>query len=299
MKETGGVVTTERAWRVYVDEKRAARRIWRGARIPARLCGLKTDVIEHATVSPSAGRLMTRPQPGVKIANSRGVPGTLGCIGWTVDGEQAVLLSTWHVLFGNGGNEQDSVWMVEEGEGARHFHEIGKTLYGKIGTVRREEEEFYVDCAIASCAALQSAAGWRSFLQWKRRTIHLKGHQTALPGDHVKKTGSATQTTEGLVVDVCYPELALIENRAYPAPRQLLIRSINYPHAFSAEGDSGAAVINREQQVTGLLWGTNGRGEGVACHIGPVLNALKIRLGPPPHLGIRQRLARLFQGLEN
>jgi len=294
MKETGGKVTQEHAWRVYVREKRPWRRLTDGERIPAQLCELRTDVIEHASASPSAGRVLARPQSGVKIANSRGVPGTLGCIGWTVNGGQAVLLSTWHVLFGNGGDEEGSVWMVDESEGIRRFHEIGKTLYGKIGTLRSDGEEFYVDCAIASCPTAHRSAGWLGFLSGKRRLTHLKGHQTPLPGDRVKKTGSATQTTEGLVVDVCYPDLAFIENRAYPAPRQVLVRSVSYPSAFSAEGDSGAAIVNQEQKIVGLLWGTNCRGEGVACHIEPVLDTMNIRLRPPPRTGLRQRLARLF-----
>jgi hypothetical protein len=299
LKETGGELTYERAWRVYVRDKRPWRRLTDSERIPTYLGGLRTDVIEHATAAPSAGKLLPRPQSGVKIANSRGVPGTLGCIGWTVVGEQAVLLSTWHVLFGNGGDEHGSVWMVEEVKGTRRFHEIGKTLHGKIGTLRSDGEEFYVDCAIASCPTAHRTAGGFGFLKWKRRTPQLNGNQPLVPGDRVRKTGSATQTTEGLVVDICYPDLAFIENRAYPAPRQVLVRSVRYPGAFSAEGDSGAAIVNQEEQVVGLLWGTNCRGEGVACHIAPVLHAMNMRLGPPPRMGLRQRLTRLCRRPEN
>ena len=49
----------------------------------------------------------------VKIVNSRGVPGTLGVIARTKNSGRPVLLSNWHVLFGEGGVGDDVIclWM--------------------------------------------------------------------------------------------------------------------------------------------------------------------------------------------
>jgi hypothetical protein len=99
----------------------------------------------------------------------------------------------------------------------------------------------------------------------------------AVGGETVSKIGARSGMTMGAVVDVCYPDVACIENWTYAAPRQILIRGAN-GSAFSAEGDSGAAVVNGSGQVVGLLWGTTSSGEGIACHIRPVLEALDISL---------------------
>jgi hypothetical protein len=282
LKETDGEVTGLPAWRVYVHEKRPPWRLREAERIPARIGALTTDVIAHAPTARASGGMPARPRSGAKIANARGVPGTLGCIAWLVEGGQPVLLSTWHVLFGHGGDEQSSVWLVEERDGARDFQEIGKTLHGKIGTVQIEAEEFYIDCAVASYRTAHRSLARLGFRPRLRQLFQLNGYATPIPGSRVQKTGSATQTTAGVVVDVCYPDIAFIEQRAYPAPRQVLVRPIHPRSVFCAEGDSGAALTNGEHQMVGLLWGTNSRGEGVACHIGPVLRTLHICLEKPP-----------------
>lgn len=199
-----------------------------------------------------------------RIANSRGVPGTLGALAWTTGDRQPVLLSAWHVLFGQGAREQGTVWLVEDSGGERRFHAAGRTLYGKIGPVRIDGEEVYVDCAISSCAV--PFEGMPRFL----------GSAAAEVGSRVKKTGGATGTTEGVVIDVCYPDLACIGQWTCPAPRQLLVAPLAGASAFSAEGDSGAVLVNEKNEAVGLLWGTGARGHGVACPIGPVLQALSI-----------------------
>src|SRR5436305_3954202 len=93
---------------------------------------LSTDVTMYAPASLSAGSVGVRPQLGAKIANSRGVPGTLGCIAHTLHDKRTVLLSSWHVLFGKGGYEDSEVWLVDETHDTRHYSRIGRTLYGKI-----------------------------------------------------------------------------------------------------------------------------------------------------------------------
>ena len=201
-----------------------------------------------------------------RIANCKGVPGTLGALAWTRGDRQPVLLSTWHVLFGQGAGEQGTVWLVEENGGGRRFHAAGRTLYGRIGAVRMDGDEVYVDCAVSSCAV--PFDGMPRF----------SGTAAAEPGSRVWKTGGATGTTEGVVIDASYPDLACLGEWTCPAPRQLLVAPGGGAAAFSAEGDSGAVLVNERNEAVGLLWGTNARGEGVACPIEPVLRALSIDL---------------------
>jgi hypothetical protein len=99
----------------------------------------------------------------------------------------------------------------------------------------------------------------------------------------VTKTGAATGTTTGIIVDPAYrgttnPYPAANRDVREPAPRQLLIRSNDPQRPFAAEGDSGALIWNEHDTPIGLLWGTTVAAEGVACPIAPVLHALNIQL---------------------
>jgi hypothetical protein len=199
----------------------------------------------------------------MKIANAAGVPGTLGGIAWTRDA-RCVLVTTWHALFGRGASWSDPIWLV--GAAPDRYSHIGRTLAGKIGTVRFRGDEYFVDCAIGTWAGVASA--WPS----------VAGAAVAAGGAAVAKTGAMTGHTTGVVVDASYCGSVLVHGRTQPAPRQLLIRSTDETRPFAAAGDSGALVVNDRNEAVGLLWGTTPRGDGVASPIGPVLGTLDITL---------------------
>jgi hypothetical protein len=92
----------------------------------------------------------------------------------------------------------------------------------------------------------------------------------------VTKTGAATGSTSGVVVDTVRTETAVIDGRLRETPRQIVVRPANGV-AFSAKGDSGAILRDDRGRMVGLLWGTNASGESLACHIAPVLRVLGIR----------------------
>ena len=220
---------------------------------------------------------MAHLQRGARIANSRGVPGTLGCIAYTLHDGRPVLLSTWHVLFGNDAREESAVWLLDEFGDGHRFSGIGKTLYGKIGTLQFAGEDYYVDCAVASCTQVTPvlANQTRTAL-----TTVVAGYEAARLGSVVTKTGAATGVTRGTVVDVRYSDSTFVKGSAYSKPRQMLVRPLEGHDVFSAEGDSGALIVDASNKAVGLLWGTNVRGEGVACPIAPVLYAMNITLDP-------------------
>lgn len=279
LKETGGRATATVAWRVYVREKSPRALLAPAERVPPTVGGVPTDVVVKAASAPTAAQAAAPPAAGARIANSRGVPGTLGCVAVARHDGSAVLLTNHHVLFGAGAAERDPVWLVEDREGILSFREVGRSLYGRLGTVRHLGAEHYVDCAVGTLAGLSPVP------QRRLRLADLPPGDEEVPpapGDRVRKTGWATGTTEGVVVDVAYPDVALVEGRAYPAPRQLLVRPAEGAAGpFSAEGDSGAVLRDEGGRAVGLLWGVNHRGESVACHIGPVLEVLGIEPAPP------------------
>jgi hypothetical protein len=199
-----------------------------------------------------------------RIANVRGVPGTLGAIARTLHDGQPVLLSTWHVLFGHGAPDDGEVWLVDDG--ARQGPAVGHVLYGKLGIVQLEGESYHVDCAVASCRIPPESGS------------PVRGHDVVHPGDIVTKTGAATGTTTGLVVSVEASESVRIAGRSHDTARQILVRPLDGAAPFSAEGDSGALLVNASGKAVGLLWGATGGGEGIACPIAPVLYAMNITL---------------------
>ena len=220
---------------------------------------------ETCGIHPSSAEL----RPGVRIVNTRGVPGSLGYLAFTRHDQRLVLLTTHHLLFDSEGREDEPVWLATGAFREKPFLRIGQSLYGRSRTVRLDGDEYYIDCAVASVSSVVSVATTLS-----TATVE---HDIARPGDRVTKTGSATGTTAGVVVDVSYLGSVTTNKRERPAPRQLLIRSLD-GDAFAAEGDSGAVIVNSLNKPVGLLWGVNCRGDGVACHMNVVLQTLNITL---------------------
>jgi hypothetical protein len=245
--------------------------------IPPVLFGFPTDVVQHEPTHMTAMPRGAAADEGMMIANRRGVPGTLGC--WaqhTVTGE-AVLLSNYHVLFGKRSLPGDVIWRVCPNQVKNDFEKIGTSRAGKAGTVKFRGCEYFIDAAIGDGSA--SGAEECASLPPHSRP----GSDEAELDSVVSKTGAATQRTFGRVVDICYPDRWHFDLQSANAPNQILIQpelEEKEPKVapFSREGDSGAVVRNASGQVVGLLWGSNARGEGVACHIGPVLRELCIRL---------------------
>jgi hypothetical protein len=212
----------------------------------------------------------------VRIANSRGVPGTLGGFARTVHQHRAVFLTSGHVLFAAGAARHDPVWRVHDSAGSRNYQRLGLALQGKRGIVRFRGDDYFVDCGIGVLDAPLDAP---------HESTALAPRAVAVPkrGDRVTKTGAATGSTTGIIVDASYYATTDGDNRVdgyvrHPAPRQLLIHSADPRRPFADQGDSGALLFGEDQSPIGLIWGTTTTAESVACPIGPVLHALNIRL---------------------
>lgn len=205
-----------------------------------------------------------------RIANARGVPGTLGGLARTLDDGRLVLLTAHHVLFGANARPNDRVWRVMGSDDAPRFQAVGRVLYGRAGIVRHGDADVHVDCAVAAVDAVHplAAMGGRDEMCTVAHTA---------PGERVSKHGAATGFTEGVVVDTTHCDRIRTDGRELAAPGQILVRPLT-SGGFSAEGDSGAFLRNADGAVVGLLWGVTARGEGVACPIAAVLWVLQLRL---------------------
>jgi hypothetical protein len=204
--------------------------------------------------------------PGLAIRNSAGVPGTAGCVATLRRTDEPVLVTSYHMLFARGSDAGMPVIAVDPRFGFRAIT-IGSTLHGKAGLALGTDPPVFVD---AAAIRLDGEAA--------RLLAFGSPARTAEPrvGDKVFKHGAATGRTEGVIVDIAYPDQWYWEYRSVSAPRQILIRPLRAEQPFSASGDSGAAIRNAQGAVVGLLWGTTARGEGVASPIVAVAAALGI-----------------------
>jgi hypothetical protein len=248
--------------------------------IQAQVSESSRDVIAIAPAVSSAASI-TWPHSGAGIANGLGVPGTLGCIAYTLDTRRPVLLSTWHVLFGNGAKEGGAVWLRIESAGRHHFAAVGKALYGKLGTAHFDGRDCHLDCAVSSHDKILTTVAPESRLP---SLASVSGYDSPRLGGLVTKRGNATGVTGGTIVDIDYSGSVGVEGSSFSTPGQMLVRPLDEYAAFSAEGDSGALIVDEANNAVGLLWGSNVRGEGLACPIAPVLYAMNITLAPPAHL---------------
>ena len=223
---------------------------------------------------------------GDKIANCKGILGTAGCLAYLRKSGEPVILSAWHVMFGKGAVINDKVWLARQFRECHSVTEVGKVVAGKIGNIWYHNWEVYVDCAISTF----------TLNNYQVLTTVVEGYGEAFIGDSVYKIGAATGMTKGIVIKHPHFDKACIEGNTVLAKSQLLIRSKN-GIPFSSNGDSGSVILNMENKVVGLLWGTNCWGEGLACPIAPVMSMLNIEFNASPELnaGSSQLTAQKFK----
>ncbi len=211
------------------------------------------------------------------VVNAKGVPGSVSALVRTQDGTLH-LLTNHHVLLGGSAAIGDKIWAVSADDGHPGLIEIGTTTSGYIGRVMDYGLPVFVDYAVGKLLGPESLPA----SIWARLPVIADVADAAI-GGLVTKQGVATGRTTGRIVDVAYPDLPLINGRQYDAPGQLLIKPVSAAGLpagidvnFCTPGDSGAVVFDEHHRAVGLLWGANANGEGIACPIRPVLEALAV-----------------------
>lgn len=109
----------------------------------------------------------------------------------------------------------------------------------------------------------------------------LQGWAHAQLGETVRKYGSTTKLTYGFI-----NKIELVLNGSELVITQLEILPLDPNQPFGDHGDSGAVVVNDDNKVVGLFWGTyrNKRGEVYANGIDEVRNALLDFVIPIPDI---------------
>lgn len=302
-RETGGRSTGEIAIKVFVDRKKPAGDVPAEERIPAAFEGVPTDVLEMGSVRRTelvpgvthpAGMLPDinpydplRGGVSLSVEGKVGI-GTIGCIlRDKADGSAIYALTNHHVVA-----VKDKLSRSRRVSHPSLFEDLvfKFTPGSAIGIVAEGVDEPIVDAAVVR---LDPGTRW---LPCVTQAGFLRGTHDLTLDDvrnndyNVRKRGAATKYTGGVIACIegeCLELSSETQIGKFVRKKNIFIRphpvpSDPVPQAFfSYEGDSGSVLVNDNNEVVGLLYGsdkgtnpTTG-GYGMALPIGSVLRRLK------------------------
>jgi hypothetical protein len=310
-KERNGAVTEEVSFRVYVRRKKPASQLEENALLPSAYRGVPTDVVNSSGGAQTSSVCEDKSKysvliGGITIMNGRrgsqgfGV-GTLGFLA-TIDGvdgpDNIALVSNRHVLGVNGGAVGDTVYQPDV-NGTLPNNSIGKILkLQEIDNYKytypgESQKDYWIDCAtaqinicISSCCHTncgESFGNWINGLSVNGSDV-IADVGRAQKDDIVYKVGRTTRRTKGIVrkIDHVIPGVLGIPDAQNLILIEPLEPDCNGILRFSDEGDSGAAIITDQGKLVGILHTVAGQPQpgqpldALACHIAPVLDALKV-----------------------
>jgi hypothetical protein len=227
-RRVGGERTDEICFSVFVKEKLPPEKLTAEAMLPSEYDGERIDVVEYREPKPQSKT--TRPLVGgIQCTPSKSYYGTLGCCARRTSDGKGVLLSNYHVLYGDDYEDGDTVYQPKQVCGCNG---VGENARGVRNT--------RVDAAIAK---LDGADGTN-----KVKDIGvITGTTNPTVGMAVQKTGARTDHTQGTITYV-YPDPSKHTGFHVEAANPRTDR-------FSDHGDSGSVILNDSLQVVGLLWG--------------------------------------------
>lgn len=318
LKEVGGRTTEQRALRVYVRDKRPLADIPADEVLPTEFEGFPVDVLVVREIERLHCEDLQQHDPligGITItgfmSNGSGgfYAGTLGFFA-TLNGvpgpKNVVLVSNSHVLKAGSAALGSTVYqplVVDTGSGTviedssksraaiAEIHDLGQETDHSFAYPGETAKAYFVDAATALLdISISSWCHSNCGVSYKNaiRQLDIGGNSKIegvtrvaqadldAPGDYVVyKVGRRTSKTVGRIVDIAAHFSGgqrLIEIEPTQPDCDGIVR-------FAAEGDSGAAVVNAQNRLVGLLFATGvgaNASRGFACHIHPVMDRLKI-----------------------
>jgi hypothetical protein len=349
LKERGGQVTDEVAFRVYVDEKKAASLLRAEETIPSEYKGVPTDVLKKGRSVPMACDDHQQHDPligGITIstlvldATNHVFLGTVGFFA-TIDGATAprniALVTNQHVV--NHQNEAVGAtvyqpsWVPGVGNTFDPLAKNGDT----VGTILKmagkadhhfkypdgTEGDYYVDAAsvkldfcISSWCHTNCGNSFANEVQGLRlnNSDAIADVAQAQNGDTVYKVGRSTGRTVGRITDIVFPPI--INDGSHGSNViQIKATQMSTPDncggvlRFGDQGDSGAALINEQNKLIGLMYAYDPDNPTLAyaCHIHPVLDALQVTAittanpvhGNPAASGMSAEMEAIMEGRPN
>lgn len=283
-KYVGGKKTDEVAIRVFVKKKKS--RVSAEQKVPEKINGVKTDVIEREIVLHGLGVPIEEIQiqadtgtydplvGGISIGPCRSIggfvyTGTLGAIVRDNATGNPMALSNFHVMC------VDSGWSVGDAMAQPSRVDTGTCPADTIGTLARASLGGQVDCAVCTVSGRGTSCEIENIGS-------ITGTATCTLGMSVRKRGRTTGLTHG-TVDSISLTVAIDYGPSIGTMTLTNQIGINVDTAessvFGQKGDSGSVVVDDNRRVVGLYFaGTSDGSFGVANPIDAVLTALNVSM---------------------
>jgi hypothetical protein len=277
-KISHGRETATTAIRFYVETKVAPQAVPRADRLPARIGGVPTDVIETGRFfaqAPPIAQQRRRPARGGASIGFRAagfvMAGTLGCL--VTDGTRRFILSNNHVIADENGLPLNSP-ILQPGTldgGVLPGDRVARLR--RFVRLRRLPRSNRVDAAIA---VLDAPGLARASILPGVGALTSAAPVAAAVGMRVHKHGRTTGYTRGRVIDVAADVNVTYDFGVARFLDQVII--VGDTGSFSDSGDSGSLIVRRPgNRATGLLFAGSAT-HTIANHIGEVLTALGVTL---------------------
>ena len=261
-KKINGINTKELCIHALVEKKISKQYLPKNCIVPKTYMGIKTDVIERGKVIAHTGvneDFKIRPLQGgsaisieyFNFGKHNVSTGTLGCIVTKKKksfGRDYFILSNNHVI-ADANNAPIGTPIIQpqyktgNEETVAYLSDFIKIDFAGFFY----EPVNYVDVAIARVTK-------KSLISNKIFGIGvIKGSSNADLGLKVKKVGMKTGLTEGEITTIGVTEEQLFENRT----KRAIFKDIIVSDIYSRSGDSGSCVLNKNNEIIGILTGGN------------------------------------------
>lgn len=257
-KTTKGKKTRQLSLKVYVEKKRPKSSCKKSELVPKTVSvgnlaagKLPTDVVEIGKMELQMNTGRARPaQPGIGLGHGSVQVGTFGCLVRRRGSDRLHILSNAHVLADQGlAQLGDPILQPALGDGGQPGADELAQLSGWV-PIQFTDSSFpnLVDAAIA---------------QVRKRSVRTDILDIGLPagtawvrlGSEVKKSGRTSGFTMGQVLDTNFRVSFLYKNPWSSPPGQFARAGLQDQvlcTRYSDVGDSGSAVLNRDNRVVGL-----------------------------------------------
>jgi hypothetical protein len=319
VKEEGGQTTDRLSLRVYVIEKKDKGALRPDEVIPPHFRGIPTDVVtvpryvnDHCEDFENHSPLVGGISIGTLLPLSKlGTLGFFATINGTASPNNVAFVSNHHVLMSGGAHRGDTVFQPQlhrDGADLSPVVDVNGTPVNQnpVGSIGIEgahsnhpytypgeaEVNFWVDASAATINVCLSSWCKTNCGTDFNHDIHIlnvggrndiTGVARARPNEDVFKVGRRTGRTKGRVISPAAPA----GDPADPAaPKNIIIiealeidAACDGPLRFTDEGDSGAALVNSNRELIGVVFGHDPAHieRSFACHIDPVLDVLRVQ----------------------
>lgn len=320
-KETGGELTEQLSFCVYVKEKKVESELAPAEIIPADYKGIPTDVLTVSEGEYVGCEYLDLHSPlisGIAISSLKATTvggtvgfGTLGFFGYLngVDGpNNVVLVSNNHVLLHNGAKKGDTIYQpkrIEKPGGGfllepqtlnpiATIHDTGQRGDHPYQYPSEPKTGYGVDAASAKLKiSISSWCNTNCGVSYKNsvRGLNIGGSSKIADVERVKQTdltpgtdyvvykvGKTTSLTKGKIIRTNAMASVGSDSFTNMIEIEATDQNCNGDQHFVEEGDSGAAIINANRKMIGLvnIQVLANKKRAFACHIHPVLDRLEI-----------------------